>query len=292
LMAAVSSLFDAAATFPSVAAALEDARANRNLDMPLLLRSWSTPSGSIEAARLCRCIRASVQGNAAGVTAEPVSEGWTAGSWEEADELRLLRKDGSLIAALSREGDDRRSAGGRDCAAWRSTQFDGGGGDELLVGYVHPAPSRSAVPSGSDVGLGQKRRSGGSAARGGGLFACCGSPAAGVLEDSEPTTFTVVGSLRAAAEGPHGTSGPSVHAKPNPRSAVLKTTVMGEELSGTGARSSSARLGRSHYFARLLAQGWCQFTKKNCSKQQQPQLLKLFLCVHAAPTCHSMAFRS
>lgn len=233
-MASVASLFDASATFLSAAAALEDARANRNLDLSLLLRSWSIPSGSIDAARLCRCIRASVKAEGSvGATAEPVSEGWTAGSWAEADELRLLRKDGSLIAALSREGDDRRSAAGRDCAPWRSTQFDGDGGDEPLVGYAQP------VPSVSDVRLGQKRRGGSGGGGGGGLFACCGSPA-GVLEASDPTTFIVVGSLRAAAEGPHGTSGPTVHAKPNPRSAVLKTTVMGEELSSTGARRRNA----------------------------------------------------
>jgi hypothetical protein len=41
---------------PSVAAALEDARVARTLDLPLLLHSWSIPSGSIDAARLCRCI--------------------------------------------------------------------------------------------------------------------------------------------------------------------------------------------------------------------------------------------
>ena len=101
----VKGLFDAAQEFPSVAAALEEHKAERNLDLEQLLQSWALPQRSANAARLCCAIRTAVGssgGSSAGVTAEPVSEGWTTDSWAQADELRLLRRDGSLLTALSK----------------------------------------------------------------------------------------------------------------------------------------------------------------------------------------------
>ena len=100
----VKGLFDADQEFPSVAAALEEHKAERNLDLEQLLQSWALPQRSANAARLCCAIRTAVgsSGGSAGVTAEPVSEGWTTDSWAQADELRLLRRDGSLLTALSK----------------------------------------------------------------------------------------------------------------------------------------------------------------------------------------------
>ena len=101
----VKGLFDAEQEFPSVAAALAEHKAERNLDLEQLLQSWALPQRSANAARLCCAIRTAVGssgGSSAGVTAEPVSEGWTTDSWAQADELRLLRRDGSLVTALSK----------------------------------------------------------------------------------------------------------------------------------------------------------------------------------------------
>jgi hypothetical protein len=243
-MAAVLGLFGG--SYPTAGEALADAL-GRNLDLPLLLGTWGVAHGSVDAARLCRCIRTAVQesvtatGSSVGVTAEPVSDGWTASGWEGADELRLLQKDGSLIAALAQGGDARRSSSGRDCTAWRSAEFDGDAqaGDEPLVGYTQPTPSAS-LPSAGDIGAKRRKQRGG----GVGMFACCSNPTtaqgqqqrSGAAQDQqrEPTLLTVVGSLRAAAEGPHGTSGPGIHAKPAAGSAVLRATTIGEELQSTG----------------------------------------------------------
>ena len=99
----------------------------------VLLGTWGVAHGSVDAARLCRCIRSAVQesvtatGSSVGVTAEPVSQGWTASGWEGADELRLLRKDGSLIAALAQGGDARREWRG-----YAERPLRGGGGPASL----------------------------------------------------------------------------------------------------------------------------------------------------------------
>ena len=53
----VKGLFDAAQEFPSVAAALADHKAERNLDLEQLLQSWALPQRSANAARLCCAIR-------------------------------------------------------------------------------------------------------------------------------------------------------------------------------------------------------------------------------------------
>ena len=236
-MGAVQGLFGG--SYTTVAEALTDAQARNCFDLPLLLKTWQLADGSADAARLCRCIRAAVQtetlkcgaaGNV-GVTAEPVAQGWTASTWAQADELRLLRKDGSLIAALAQAGDSASSSSGRDCTSWRSVEFDG---DEPLVGYCHPQPSTGDLPSMEDVASGRQQRAGGR-----GFFACCGNPTQSAgHKRGEPTSLTVVGSLRAAAEGPHGTTGPCIHAKPTARSAVLRSTTIGEELQATGEMRS------------------------------------------------------
>eukprot|EP01043_Picozoa_sp_COSAG02_P034570 COSAG02_NODE_2426_length_8891_cov_4.565059_7_plen_270_part_00 len=130
-------------SFDSVAEALADAKQAHNLDLLLLLRAWHLAEGSADAARLCRCIRTVVEeevlacGNPASIFTQMLL-----GSGE----LRLLRTDGTLLAALAQAGNSTSSSTpGRDCTPWRSDVFDG---DEPLVKYfralVSSAPS--AVP--------------------------------------------------------------------------------------------------------------------------------------------------
>jgi hypothetical protein len=175
-----------------------------------------------------------------GMTAEPVEQGWTASAWDQADELRLLRKDGSLVVALAEAGNSVRTSSGRDCTAWRSAEFDG---DEPLVTYLQPKPqpATNRLPSAGDIAGARERRTGGR-----GFLACCGKPSRFATAQpsdnrSQPTPMTVVGSLRAAAEGPHGTSGPDIHAKPTAKSAILRSTTIGEELQSTGEVRSQGR---------------------------------------------------
>ena len=59
---------------------------------------------------------------------------------------------------------------------------------------------------------------------GGGLCACCGSPTTRATTVTDPTTYTVVGSRRAAAEGPHGTAGPTVYADHPNAGAVVQVS--------------------------------------------------------------------
>ncbi len=182
------------------------------------------------------------------MTAEPVEQGWTASAWEQADELRLLRKDGSLVVALAEAGNSATSASGRACTAWRSAEFDG---DEPLVNYCHPVtqPAKIGFPSAGDVAGPREQRTG---ARG--LFACCGRPTAQSTGNRSlhPTPMTVVGSLRAATGGPRGTSGPDIHAKPTPKSAVLRTTTIGEELQSTG------EVSQGHHGAEWVQVEWAE----------------------------------
>eukprot|EP01043_Picozoa_sp_COSAG02_P002108 COSAG02_NODE_48_length_45421_cov_103.222100_1_plen_338_part_00 len=269
-------------SFDTVTEALANAQQAHNLDLSALLRTWHLVDGTADAARvcrcaqrcyaqfqplicgcwcilcgsscvaattnfaafLCRCIRAAVRaetlggGSIVGMTAEPVEQGWTASGWEQADELRLLRKDGSLVVALAEAGNAATSASGRGCTAWRSAEFDG---DEPLVKYSQPLPqpASTGLPSALDVGGLRDRRTGGR-----GLFACCGKPARSTGNRSlHPTPLTVVGSLRAATEGPHVTDGPDIHAKPTAKSAVLRRTTVGEELQSTGEARAQGRHG-------------------------------------------------
>jgi hypothetical protein len=111
---ALTSIFDSSVVFGDLPTAYAHHSTRHNLDIPALLHAWELkqPSADFEAAALLRCLRAAVRAAGDGVadaSAEPVSRGWTASSWGEADELRLLRKDGSLLAALHREGDTGHS---------------------------------------------------------------------------------------------------------------------------------------------------------------------------------------
>lgn len=175
-------------------------------------------------------------GSSVGMTAEPVEQGWTASTWEQADELRLLRKDGSLIVVFAAAGNSASSSSGRECTAWRSAEFDG---DEPLVTYRQPTPqpATNSLPSAGDVAGARERRTGGRT-----FLGCCGKPPAQSSDNrSQPTRMTVVGSPHAAVEGSHDTSGPDIHAKPTAKSAILRPTTIGEELFSTGEVRSQGR---------------------------------------------------
>lgn len=243
------------ASFPSAAAALAHMREVHKLDLHQLLADWKLDIPNAAAAvagdggrasALCYCLRQQLRhlspAAAAAATAEPSERGWRAASWAEADELRLLRSDGSWITSLSRAGDSRECSGGlRQTLPWDSTAHRRHR-EPLLLGVLAQgaALAISSAADDNDNGSGGGdgassddadtggRGSGGSSCGGGGgvsstparraaggLAACCSRPASPQVQSGR---YYITGCDGAdgsdAGSSLNGATGPNVRAKP------------------------------------------------------------------------------